>query len=59
MRRSEVSAVYVVSGEGTVRLRQVRLGRQLGEDYEVLAGLGAGERIAADPVAATLAVEGR
>jgi len=59
VRRSEVTAVYVVSGEGTVRLRQVRLGRQLGEDYEVLAGLGAGERIAADPVAATLAVEGR
>lgn len=59
VRRSEVTAVYVVSGEGAVRLRQVRLGRQLGEEYEVLAGLAAGERIATDPVAATLAAEGR
>jgi len=59
VRRSEVTGVYVVSPEGQVRLRQVRLGRQLGEEIEVLAGLVAGERVAADPVAATLAVEGR
>jgi len=59
VRRSEVTAVYVVSGDGQVRLRQVRLGRRLGDEVEVLAGLAAGERIAADPVAATLAIEGR
>lgn len=59
VRRSEVTAVYVVSAEGQVQLRQVRLGRQLGGQVEVLAGLAAGERVAADPVAATLAVEGR
>jgi len=59
VRRSEVTAVYVVSGEGQVRLRQVRLGRALGDEVEVLAGLSPGERIAADPVAATLAIEGR
>jgi hypothetical protein len=59
VRRSEVTAVYVVGDDGQVRLRQVRLGRRLGDEFEVLAGLAAGERIAADPVAATLAVEGR
>lgn len=59
VQRSEVTAVYVVSDDGAVRLRQVRLGRRLGDEYEVLAGLSAGERVAADPVAATLAVEGR
>jgi RND family efflux transporter MFP subunit len=59
MLRSEVTAVYVVDAEGRPILRQVRLGRRLAGDFEVLAGLEAGERIAADPVAATLAVEGR
>jgi RND family efflux transporter MFP subunit len=59
VRRSEVTAVYVVAADGAIRLRQVRLGRLLGDQYEILAGLEAGERIAADPVAATLAVEGR
>ncbi len=50
--RSEVTAVYVVDGQGRARLRQVRLGREQGEQVEVLAGLAAGERIALDPVAA-------
>ena len=59
VRRSEVTAVYVVGEDGQARLRQVRLGRRLGEEFEVLSGLSAGERIAADPVAAILAVEGR
>ena len=57
--RSEVTAVYVVDAQGRPALRQVRLGRRLGGDVEVLAGLAAGERIAADPVAATLAMQGR
>lgn len=51
MRRSEVAAVYVIDG-GRVGLRQVRLGHRYGGEVEVLAGLSAGERIAADPVAA-------
>jgi RND family efflux transporter MFP subunit len=59
VRRSEVTAVYVVDDAGHVSLRQVRLGRRLADEFEVLAGLAAGERIAADPVAATLVIEGR
>lgn len=55
VRRSELSAVYVVTAEGQPQLRQVRLGRTQGDEVEVLAGLAAGENIALDPVAATRA----
>lgn len=55
VRRSELSAVYVVTTEGQPQLRQVRLGRTQGDEVEVLAGLAAGENIALDPVAATRA----
>lgn len=44
LRHSEVSAVYVWSDE-RVALRQVRVGRQYGNEIEVLAGLRAGESI--------------
>lgn len=50
--RSEITAVYVVAPDQRVTLRQVRLGHRRGDEVEVLAGLTAGERIAADPVAA-------
>jgi len=51
VRRSELSAVYVVAGD-RVLLRQVRLGRRYGESIEVLAGLSGGEVVAAKPVTA-------
>jgi RND family efflux transporter MFP subunit len=50
--RGELAAVYVVEDDGAVRLRQLRIGERDGAAVEVLAGLTAGERIAADPVAA-------
>jgi RND family efflux transporter MFP subunit len=53
VRRSEVSAVYVVDGPRVV-LRQVRLGHRFDDSYEVIAGLAAGEAIALDPMAARL-----
>lgn len=56
--RSEVTGVYVVGEDGAVSLRQLRLGRTFGGEVEVLAGLAPGERIAADPVAATLILAG-
>ncbi len=53
VRRSEVTAVYVVREDGAVVFRQVRLGLPRGGDrIEVLAGLEAGERVALDPIAA-------
>lgn len=51
VRRSELTAVYV-SAAGRVSLRQVRLGRQYGEQIEILAGLSEGEQVATDPVQA-------
>lgn len=55
VRRSEVTGVYVVDQDGSVRFRQLRLGRDMPGDLTVvLAGLEAGERIALDPVAATI-----
>lgn len=47
VRRSELTAVYVVGDDGRARLRQVRLGSIADERaVEVLAGLKAGERVA-------------
>jgi hypothetical protein len=51
--RSEVTAVYVVNPGGRTSMRQVRVGRAVGDRIEILAGLAAGERVALDPIAAT------
>lgn len=53
VQRSEVSGVYIVNKQ-TIILRQVRLGHRTGLQVEVLSGLNPGERIAADPLAASL-----
>ncbi len=53
LRRSEVTAVYVLDEAGWPHLRQVRLGTAGDERaLEVLAGLKPGERVALDPVKA-------
>ena len=53
IRRSEVTAVYVLNANGHAQLRQVRLGESAGDGLiEVLAGLNAGERVAIEPVRA-------
>lgn len=53
LRRSEVTAVYVLDASGAPMLRQVRLGEPAGDGLvEVLAGLVPGERIALKPIRA-------
>ncbi len=52
VRRAELSAVYVLGGDGRPMLRQVRLGRASGDSVEVLSGLAQGERVVLDPAAA-------
>ena len=55
LRRSEVTAVYVLDEAGRPLLRQIRLGTAGDERaVEVLAGLKAGERVALEPVKAGL-----
>lgn len=51
VKRSELTAVYVVDSKGHPQLRQVRLGREQGENIEIFAGLQAGENVATDPIA--------
>ena len=55
VQRGEVSGVYVIEGN-RLSLRQLRLGRRIGDQVEVLAGLKTGEIIASDPVAALQAL---
>jgi multidrug efflux system membrane fusion protein len=55
VRRAELAGVYVVAADGRPALRQVRLGRSLDREVEVLAGVGPGERVALDPQAAARA----
>lgn len=59
LRRSELTAVYVIGADGRPQLRQVRLG-EAGDEraIEVLAGLKAGERVALEPVKAGLSAPG-
>jgi len=52
VERGEITAAYVIDAEGRASLRQIRLGHRFDGKVEVLAGLAAGERIAADPLAA-------
>jgi len=54
LRRGELTAVYAAQSDRFV-LKAVRLGAPQGDTVPVLAGLKAGERIAADPVRAGLA----
>lgn len=55
--RSEVTGAYVLDEQGHIGLRQVRVGRQIGEAVTVLSGLGEGERVALDPIAAGAALK--
>jgi RND family efflux transporter MFP subunit len=53
VHRSEVTAVYVVDGNGRASMRQVRIGTASDERaVEVLSGVRVGESVALDPVAA-------
>jgi RND family efflux transporter MFP subunit len=56
LRRSELTAVYVLDAQGNARLRQVRAGEAVGEnEIEILAGLSPGDKVALDPVKAGMA----
>lgn len=54
-RRGEVSAVYVLEGDGRLHFRQVRTGAAHDHMIEILSGLEAGENIVTDTVAAAVA----
>ena len=58
VERSEVTAVYVVAPDGSVALRQVRVGHRRADSVEILAGLSRGERVVTDPLAALRLLSG-
>jgi len=59
VRRGEVTGVYVVS-DNAIEFRYLRTGTPSADgSVPVLAGLSAGERIAADPIAAAIAYKAR
>lgn len=55
VRRGELTGVYVLK-DGTLTLRQLRLGARDGDTVEVLAGLRPGDVVASDPEAALQAL---
>jgi RND family efflux transporter MFP subunit len=60
VRRSEVTAVYVVDAKGGVAFRQIRLGEPAADNLiEVLAGLSVGETVALEPVKAGMVLKGK
>ncbi len=60
VRRSEVTAVYVVDEKEGISFRQIRLGEPAGDGLvEVLAGLSAGEKVALEPVKAGMVLKGK
>lgn len=60
VRRSEVTAVYVIDANGRIGFRQVRLGEAAGKDgVEVLAGLKADEHVALEPIKAGMLLKQR
>ncbi len=54
--RSELTAVYVISDDGSISFRHVRLGRKNGDSLIVLSGLTEGEKVALDPIKAGAAL---
>jgi RND family efflux transporter MFP subunit len=57
VRRSEVTAVYVLSESGEIHFRHVRLGNRVaGNKQVVLSGLEDGETVALDPIKAGVAL---
>ena len=54
----QLDLVYAVAGQ-TVERRYVRIGRRVGDEVEILAGLRAGEVVLADAVSAEPREAGR
>ncbi len=54
--RSELTAVYVLTEDGSINFRHVRLGRTSNDSQIVLSGLSVGEKVALDPIKAGAAL---
>jgi len=52
VQRSELTGLYIRSGEGHIGLRQVRIGERVGDEVDILAGVEEGEQILLNPIEA-------
>jgi len=60
VQRGEVVGAYLLDGDGILHLQQIRTGRTLGDDeIEVLSGLQKGDKVATDPLAASIALKSK
>lgn len=60
VRRGEVVGAYVMDGDGVLHLQQIRTGRVLGDDtIEILSGLQHNDKVAIDPLAASIALKSK
>lgn len=59
VKRSEVTAVYVVDQQGGIHFRAVRVGRIADGQIAILSGLTEGEQVALDPVQAGSLLKGQ
>jgi len=59
VKRGEVTGVYLINENATMHLQQIRTGRRVKDEIEVLSGLRPGDRIAADPIAAMLMLKSK
>ncbi len=58
VRRGEVIGAYILDEDGILHLQQIRTGRALnGATIEVLSGLQDGDKVAIDPLAASIALK--
>lgn len=57
-RRGELVGAYVVDDDGKIRLQQIKTGQPVSKDaIEVLSGLSTGDKIALDPLAASIELQ--
>ncbi|MCP4185433.1 MAG: efflux RND transporter periplasmic adaptor subunit [Hyphomicrobiales bacterium] len=59
VNRGEVNGVYLIDDNATIYLQQIRTGRTIDGEIEVLSGLKAGDKIATEPYEALLALKSK
>ncbi len=57
VKRGEVTGVYLIDEKASMHLQQIRTGRTVKDEIEILSGLRPGDKIAANPIEALLTLK--